>query len=65
LPNCSSMFTRSFNLKGHIHSHTEEKPLMCKWPGCAKSFASGTSSCTPTPTVRVRRGQQTVCLQGC
>ncbi|KAJ7715430.1 hypothetical protein B0H14DRAFT_2413163, partial [Mycena olivaceomarginata] len=35
-PNCGSTFTRSLNLKGHIRSHNEEKPSVCKWPGCGK-----------------------------
>ncbi|KAJ7822732.1 hypothetical protein B0H14DRAFT_3731146 [Mycena olivaceomarginata] len=36
VPNCGSTFTRSLNLKGHIRSHNEEKPFVCKWPGCGK-----------------------------
>ncbi|KAF8517704.1 hypothetical protein BU17DRAFT_34288, partial [Hysterangium stoloniferum] len=36
---CGSTFTRSFNLKGHIRSHNEERPFKCKWPGCTKGFA--------------------------
>ncbi|KAJ7831906.1 hypothetical protein B0H14DRAFT_2314898, partial [Mycena olivaceomarginata] len=36
VPNCGSTFTRSLNLKGHIRSHNEEKPSVCKWPGCGK-----------------------------
>ncbi|KXN81450.1 Serine/threonine-protein kinase HT1 [Leucoagaricus sp. SymC.cos] len=38
IPGCGSTFTRSFNLKGHIRSHKEEKPpSTCD--GCGKQFA--------------------------
>ncbi|KAF8634362.1 hypothetical protein AX17_004212 [Amanita inopinata Kibby_2008] len=39
VPGCGSTFTRSFNLKGHLRSHNEEKPFVCQWPGCGKGFA--------------------------
>ncbi|KAG0707037.1 hypothetical protein DFH29DRAFT_797289, partial [Suillus ampliporus] len=39
VPGCGSTFTRSFNLKGHMRSHNEERPFQCKWPGCGKGFA--------------------------
>ena len=39
VPGCGSTFTRSFNLKGHLRSHFEEKPYKCHWPGCGKGFA--------------------------
>ncbi|KAJ7649659.1 hypothetical protein FB45DRAFT_674850, partial [Roridomyces roridus] len=32
-------FNRSFNLKGYIRSHNEEKPFLGKWPECGKGFA--------------------------
>ena len=38
VPGCGSMFTQGFNLKGHLHSHFEEKPYKCHWPGCGKGF---------------------------
>ncbi|KAG9005242.1 hypothetical protein FRB94_001660 [Tulasnella sp. JGI-2019a] len=39
VPGCGSTFTRRFNLRGHLRSHTEEKPYICAWPDCAKGFA--------------------------
>ncbi|TFK49692.1 hypothetical protein OE88DRAFT_1632522 [Heliocybe sulcata] len=39
IPGCGSTFTRGFNLKGHLRSHTDDRPFQCKWPGCEKSFA--------------------------
>ncbi|KAG8903224.1 hypothetical protein FRB99_003577 [Tulasnella sp. 403] len=39
VPGCGSTFTRRFNLRGHLRSHTEEKPYICSWPECAKGFA--------------------------
>ncbi|KAF9520304.1 hypothetical protein BS47DRAFT_1335906 [Hydnum rufescens UP504] len=39
VPGCGSTFTRRFNLRGHLRSHTEERPFVCDWVGCGKSFA--------------------------
>ncbi|KZV86216.1 hypothetical protein EXIGLDRAFT_622206 [Exidia glandulosa HHB12029] len=39
VPGCGSTFTRRFNLRGHLRSHTEERPFLCEWPGCGKGFA--------------------------
>ncbi|KAI0063626.1 hypothetical protein BV25DRAFT_1935882 [Artomyces pyxidatus] len=39
VPGCGSTFTRRFNLRGHLRSHTEERPYVCEWPGCNKGFA--------------------------
>ncbi|OCH95126.1 hypothetical protein OBBRIDRAFT_643820 [Obba rivulosa] len=39
VPGCGSTFTRRFNLRGHLRSHTAERPFMCEWPGCNKGFA--------------------------
>ncbi|KIY44475.1 hypothetical protein FISHEDRAFT_11967, partial [Fistulina hepatica ATCC 64428] len=38
-PNCGSTFTRRFNFRSHLRSHTEERPFVCGWPGCTKGFA--------------------------
>ncbi|KAF7374438.1 Calcineurin responsive transcriptional factor [Mycena sanguinolenta] len=40
VPGCGSTFMRSFNLKGHIRSHNEEKPFLCKWSGFCASGSS-------------------------
>ena len=39
VPGCGSTFTRRFNLRGHLRSHTEERPFVCEWPNCNKGFA--------------------------
>ncbi|KAH8814743.1 hypothetical protein DL96DRAFT_1624805 [Flagelloscypha sp. PMI_526] len=39
VPHCGSTFTRKFNLRGHLRSHTEERPFACDHPGCGKKFA--------------------------
>ncbi|KAL1743362.1 hypothetical protein HDZ31DRAFT_41114 [Schizophyllum fasciatum] len=39
VPGCGSTFTRRFNLRGHLRSHTEERPFECNYPDCKKSFA--------------------------
>ncbi|XP_076449383.1 uncharacterized protein LOC143285835 [Babylonia areolata] len=36
---CSRVFTRSWLLKGHMRTHTGERPFHCTWPQCQRAFA--------------------------
>lgn len=36
---CSRVFTRSWLLKGHMRTHTGERPFHCSFPQCNKAFA--------------------------
>ncbi|KAK7498831.1 hypothetical protein BaRGS_00009923 [Batillaria attramentaria] len=36
---CSRVFTRSWLLKGHMRTHTGERPFHCSFPHCNKAFA--------------------------
>lgn len=38
-PLCYRIFTRSWLLKGHMRTHTGERPFRCSFPSCGKAFA--------------------------
>ncbi|KZT26688.1 hypothetical protein NEOLEDRAFT_1131683 [Neolentinus lepideus HHB14362 ss-1] len=63
VPGCGSTFTRRFNLRGHLRSHTEERPYVCEWPGCGKGFARQ-HDCKRHQALHTQRSQQNVC-SGC
>ncbi|KAK7687172.1 hypothetical protein QCA50_009676 [Cerrena zonata] len=63
VPGCGSTFTRRFNLRGHLRSHTEERPFVCEWPGCGKGFARQ-HDCKRHQALHTSRSQSNVC-QGC
>ncbi|EPQ57297.1 hypothetical protein GLOTRDRAFT_37802 [Gloeophyllum trabeum ATCC 11539] len=63
VPGCGSTFTRRFNLRGHLRSHTEERPYVCEWPGCGKGFARQ-HDCKRHQALHTARSQSNVC-QGC
>ncbi|KAJ2922733.1 hypothetical protein H1R20_g14382, partial [Candolleomyces eurysporus] len=63
VPGCGSTFTRRFNLRGHLRSHTEERPYVCDWPGCKKGFARQ-HDCKRHQALHTAKSQNNVCL-GC
>ncbi|KAH9912279.1 hypothetical protein B0H21DRAFT_773938 [Amylocystis lapponica] len=63
VPGCGSTFTRRFNLRGHLRSHTAERPFLCEWPGCNKGFARQ-HDCKRHQALHASRSQPNVC-QGC
>ncbi|KAI0790794.1 hypothetical protein C8Q75DRAFT_716628 [Abortiporus biennis] len=63
VPGCGSTFTRRFNLRGHLRSHTEERPFVCEWPGCNKGFARQ-HDCKRHQALHTSRSQTNIC-QGC
>ncbi|XP_006460810.1 hypothetical protein AGABI2DRAFT_192406 [Agaricus bisporus var. bisporus H97] len=63
VPGCGSTFTRRFNLRGHLRSHTEERPYVCDWPGCKKGFARQ-HDCKRHQALHKAKSQTNIC-QGC
>ncbi|THG92903.1 hypothetical protein EW145_g8540, partial [Phellinidium pouzarii] len=63
VPGCGSTFTRRFNLRGHLRSHTEERPYVCEWPGCNKGFARQ-HDCKRHQALHTSRSMSNVC-HGC
>ncbi|TFK73920.1 hypothetical protein BDN72DRAFT_893633 [Pluteus cervinus] len=63
VPGCGSTFTRRFNLRGHLRSHTEERPFVCEWPGCKKGFARQ-HDCKRHQALHTAKAQPNIC-QGC
>lgn len=63
VPGCGSTFTRRFNLRGHLRSHTEERPYKCEWPGCNKGFARQ-HDCKRHQNLHSAKSQINAC-QGC
>ncbi|KAF8210543.1 hypothetical protein K438DRAFT_1904012 [Mycena galopus ATCC 62051] len=63
VPGCGSTFTRRFNLRGHLRSHTEERPYVCDWPNCKKGFARQ-HDCKRHQALHTTKAQTNICI-GC
>ncbi|KAJ7178357.1 hypothetical protein C8R43DRAFT_973074 [Mycena crocata] len=63
VPGCGSTFTRRFNLRGHLRSHTEERPYICEWPNCKKGFARQ-HDCKRHQALHTAKSQTNICV-GC
>ncbi|KAJ7287830.1 hypothetical protein C8J57DRAFT_1285028 [Mycena rebaudengoi] len=63
VPGCGSTFTRRFNLRGHLRSHTEERPYICDWPNCKRGFARQ-HDCKRHQALHTAKSQTNVCV-GC
>lgn len=64
VPGCGSTFTRRFNLRGHLRSHTEERPYVCDFPGCKKGFARQHDCKRHQALHTTAKSQSNIC-QGC
>src|SRR5258707_4926480 len=63
LPDIRRSFRFFFRLSGHLRSHTEERPFVCDWPACGKSFARK-HDCNRHQTLHSVQGAQHTCA-GC